>query len=394
MTLSPHDPIEMADVTELAPSPHTVPVTKQDDPYLVAFALPYDTDNPLDWSTGHKWTVTDVLSAIGFNRIMVSTIMAPALSTIAKDLDMTVTESALALSIYLIAIAFGPLLIGPLSEFYGRSIVLHASGILFLVWNLACGFANTKELLIGARFLAGFGASPIYALAGGVLSNVRSLAGIWQNVQPGGGCSGRRQFSRLLDYCHIHDLQANLWSTDPPSTSRTTSPSSAHVHVHFRLLAFHPVIQITALLERFNYSLLYIVLSISSTLWIKHYGQSVEISGLHYIALSLGEVFGSQICGFFVDFFYRRQRALHPHLVESPEVRLPLMVLGLVMGYIFLLFYGWTAENRVFWVAVDIGIFLSPMGIQTVSMISTAYIIDSYARRRDFPTRQTLGAYQ
>ncbi|CZT43329.1 related to multidrug resistant protein [Rhynchosporium secalis] len=317
MTLSPHDPIEMADVTELAPSPHTVPVTKQDD--------------PTHWSTGHKWTVTDVLSAIGFNRIMVSTIMAPALSTIAKDLDMTVTESALALSIYLIAIAFGPLLIGPLSEFYGRSIVLHASGILFLVWNLACGFANTKELLLGARFLAGFGASPIYALAGGVLSN---------NVQPGGGCSGRRQFSRLLDYCHIHDLQANLWSTDPPSTSRTTSPSVAHVHVHFRLLAFHPIIQITALLEIFNYSLLYIVLSISSTLWIEHYGQSVEISGLHYIALSLGEVFGSQICGFFVDFFYRRQRALHPHLVESPEVRLPLMVLGLVMGYVFLLFYG------------------------------------------------------
>ncbi len=41
-----------------------------------------------------------------------------------------------------------------------------------MVWNVVCGFAHTKELLIAARFLAGFGASAIYALAGGVLGDV------------------------------------------------------------------------------------------------------------------------------------------------------------------------------------------------------------------------------
>ena len=105
--------------------------------------------------------------------------MAPALSTIALELDMNSAESVMALSIYLLATAFGPLLIGPLSEIYGRAPILHFSNVWFLVWNIVCGFAKTKETLIAARFLAGFGASAIYALAGGVLGD------IWRPEQRG-----------------------------------------------------------------------------------------------------------------------------------------------------------------------------------------------------------------
>lgn len=105
--------------------------------------------------------------------------MAPALSTIALELDMNSAESVMALSIYLLATAFGPLLIGPLSEIYGRAPILHFSNIWFLAWNIVCGFAKTKETLIAARFLAGLGASAIYALAGGVLGD------IWRPEQRG-----------------------------------------------------------------------------------------------------------------------------------------------------------------------------------------------------------------
>ena len=92
---------------------------------------------------------------------------------------MNSAESVMALSIYLLATAFGPLLIGPLSEIYGRAPILHFSNVWFLVWNIVCGFAKTKETLIAARFLAGFGASAIYALAGGVLGD------IWRPEQRG-----------------------------------------------------------------------------------------------------------------------------------------------------------------------------------------------------------------
>jgi predicted MFS family arabinose efflux permease len=170
--ISPHDSITQVALSDVELAPIELQNSKETDSFLVAFAEPYDADNPKDWPTGHKWAVTDVLSATGFNRIMVSTIMAPALSLIAKEFDMNSAESAMALSIYLLATAFGPLVIGPLSEVYGRKPILHASNIWFLIWNLVCGFANSKEVLIASRFLAGFGASAIYALANGVLGDV------------------------------------------------------------------------------------------------------------------------------------------------------------------------------------------------------------------------------
>ena len=166
------DPVEL-ELAQIPDPPPSVPKSLRDtDPHLVAFDQPYDADNPLDWPTGRKWMVTDVLSASGFNRIMVSTIMAPALTTIAAELDMTPTQAAMSLSIYQLASAIGPLFIGPLSEIYGRQVVLHVSSIWFLIWNILCGFATTKGTLIAARFLAGFGASAIFALAGGVLGDV------------------------------------------------------------------------------------------------------------------------------------------------------------------------------------------------------------------------------
>lgn len=148
------------------------PAAAPQDPYLVTFDSPSAPENPKNFSTPLKYLLTTVLSVTGFNRIMVSTIMAPALQPIATSLSMSPTESVMSLSIYLLATAFGPLFIGPLSEVYGRSVILHATNVWFLIWNLVCGFAKTKEVLIASRFLAGFGASAIYALGAGVLSDI------------------------------------------------------------------------------------------------------------------------------------------------------------------------------------------------------------------------------
>ncbi len=105
--------------------------------------------------------------------------MAPAIPTTAADLEVSIVESTMALSAYVLATAFGPMVIGPLSEVYGRKNIIHITNIWFLAWNLICGFAYSKGLLIAARLLAGFGASAVYTVAYGV------LADIWPNEQRG-----------------------------------------------------------------------------------------------------------------------------------------------------------------------------------------------------------------
>jgi MFS family permease len=92
--------------------------------------------------------------------------------------------------LFAIIVAFGPLFLGPLSELYGRSHVLQISNLwylgicslitpieanesfLFTVWNLACGFAQSKNELIVFRFLAGLGGSAPLAIGGGVIGDL------------------------------------------------------------------------------------------------------------------------------------------------------------------------------------------------------------------------------
>ncbi|KAH8886950.1 MFS general substrate transporter [Thozetella sp. PMI_491] len=420
---------------ELAPvAPQTqdaVAAVKKDDPYLVAFA-DTDSDNPLNWPTGRKWAVTDVLSATGFNRIMVSTIMAPALNLISQELNMSSTESVMALSIYLLAAAFGPLVIGPLSEVYGRKRILHASNLWFLVWNIACGFATTKELLIAGRFLAGFGASAIYALAGGVLGDMwrpeqrgRSL-GIYLLIPVLGAAVGpiiggfmaarttwrwmfwatsifqavmilvsfttfRETYAPYILQRRAEQLRCEtgderyqtaldrLQAAHPGSATVAAILTKALTRP-LRLLAFHPIIQVSAIISAFDYGLLYIVLSSFAEVWTKKYGESTEMSGLHYLAIAIGEMAGSQLGGKVMDYMYARLRAKSPNGGEiAPESRIPLSFPMATIGFLGLFIYGWSAEYRVHWAVVDLGIFINMFGLQMVGMPLQAYVMDTYA---------------
>jgi MFS family permease len=80
--------------------------------------------------------------------------MAPGLPAIAAHYHIdNPTVVALTLSIYLLAFAVGPLVLGPLSEIYGRAWVLHFANLFFLAFTLGCAFAPNTSSLIAFRFL-------------------------------------------------------------------------------------------------------------------------------------------------------------------------------------------------------------------------------------------------
>lgn len=84
--------------------------------------------------------------------------MAPALDKIQQDLHFSSsTMGVISLSVYLLGVAIVPLFTAPLSEIFGRMIVLQATDILFIAFNTLCGISRTPNQLIGLRFLAGLG---------------------------------------------------------------------------------------------------------------------------------------------------------------------------------------------------------------------------------------------
>lgn len=427
-----------------------------DEAFLVRFS-PGDSENPLNWSTKLKWGVTVAVSGTGFVRIMVSTVgmtllnsascpfkgssnfriqtdnrhapqmMAPAIETIAAELSMSTTESTMALSVYLLATAFGPLVIGPLSEIYGRSKIFHFTNVWFLIWNLVCGFANSKGLLIAARLLAGFGASAVYSLAYGVLGDVwsaeqrgRSLS-LYLLIPLTGSAVGpivggfivqystwRWMFwaSTILQvtvevasfFLFSESFAPVLLRRRAEKQREETGDSRYHTEMDIResgrsaawklrrslsrplrLLAFHPIIQIQAIIEGINYGLLYFALASFSSLYVRAYGESIAISGLHYIAICTGTISGSQICGPLMDFFYRKRLAARngPD-THVPELRIPLLLPGVLITPVGLVLYGWAAQYHLSWLVVDVGAALLSLGMQVFDTTLHAYVMDAY----------------
>lgn len=122
--------------------------------------------------------MTLLTSLGGLVTLMSGAMLAPALEVIGRDLNISQTEASLALSIYVLAFAFGPMLLAPCSEVFGRKYVWLAGGCWYILWNLLCGFARSKGLMIAARFLAGLGASAEFAV--GLRSRVTLVS--WINV--------------------------------------------------------------------------------------------------------------------------------------------------------------------------------------------------------------------
>lgn len=77
---------------------------------------------------------------------MSSATVAPALEAIADDLKIrSQTLLIMSLSVYLLGSAIVPLVSSPLSEMYGRVIILSASNIVYIIFNALCGIAKTQN---------------------------------------------------------------------------------------------------------------------------------------------------------------------------------------------------------------------------------------------------------
>jgi len=96
----------------------------------------------------------------------------PALPRIAEDLSVSSSVVQLTLTGTLAGLAFGQLIIGPLSDSLGRRIPLMAGITLHMVASLVCLFAPNIEVLGAGRVLQGFGAAAAAVVAVAVVGDL------------------------------------------------------------------------------------------------------------------------------------------------------------------------------------------------------------------------------
>ena len=125
------------------------------------------------------------------------TIVGVALPSIREDLGFSETSLAWVVNAYLLTFGGFLLLGGRLGDLFGHRRLFLAGIALFTAASLACGLANSQELLIVARAVQGLGGAVVSAVALSLMMTLftepaeRAKAmGIFGFVASGGGSIG------------------------------------------------------------------------------------------------------------------------------------------------------------------------------------------------------------
>ncbi|EON60865.1 hypothetical protein W97_00075 [Coniosporium apollinis CBS 100218] len=397
-----------------------------EDPNLVTWSGPHDPANPLNWSYSRKWVATVLVSCFTFISPVSSTMVAPALPELARQFNVSSSvEQMFLMSIFLLAYAVGPFVLGPLSEIFGRVVVLQSANMFYLVFNTACGFARTKEEMLAFRFLSGLGGSAPQALGGGVLSDcwraeergkavaIYSLAPfLGPAVGPiAGGYIAQYTTWRwifwsvsiadavvqLLAFLFLQETYApKILAVKAKKLRQETGNDALHTKWQspdhsfgqilrknlvrpFIMLGTQPVIQALAIYRAYQYGIMYLVLASFPMIWESVYKQNVATASLNYISLGIGFVIGLQICGPLMDRIYcalKKQR----NEPGRPEFRVPLMLPGGLLVPIGFLIYGWSAHFATHWIVPNIGAVIFCIGLIISFQCAQAYMVDAYTR--------------
>ncbi|KAF2858732.1 MFS general substrate transporter [Piedraia hortae CBS 480.64] len=399
---------------------------KEKDPNMVSFG-PKDPDNPKEWANSRKWAAVLVVSSFTFISPVSSSMIAPALESLSQDLGVKhESVSAMLLSIFLLAYAVGPLFLGPMSEVYGRVPVLQLSNLFFLVFNIACGFAHTQSEMLAFRFLAGLGGSAPLAIGGGILADcfipeqrgkaigVYSLAPlIGPAIGPiaGGFIDQHVSWRWIFWSVSIADVVVQLFglfflqetwapillerkvrrlrlSTGNQNLYSSLSRNETMLHKlrtslirPVRMLFTQPTIQVMALYMSYLYGLIYLVISSFPRLFHSkfYYNQTIQSSGLHYIAIAIGYFIGAQFTSRFNDWLYQHLKKRN-FGVGKPEFRIPATIPCAILLPAGLFWYGWSAEARLHWIMPDIGAAMVSAGMIAGYYSIQNYVIDCYTK--------------
>ena len=424
-------------------SQQILPATQEAASITTAYIIwDEDPDNPYNWRPARKYTMTILLSCLTFNTLMSSTMVAPALPQISRDLHVgSNSQTQLILSIYVLAYAVGYFFWAPMSEVYGRKIILQVANLFFCVFNLLCGFAANKATITAARLLSGAGAAAPLALSMGIMGELfrpsergRSLAAVTiisllgPTVGPiiGGGIATRSASSwrwafwsttifnaaillislRFLHESHtptilrrragrFHGSQQSPHRTDERSTTMSLVTALKRP---FHLLFTQPTLQGLVVHQGIAFGALYIVLSVLTTAFTNVYDQSLMIASLNYVSLGIGPTIGAQFCGRIADAIYRHKERIYLDAKTAAlqheegfaekeaapnipaEIRLYPSVPSMLLTTTGLLIFGWSVQYKVHWIVPNIGLVVFGAGNQASTQCTNAYVIDVFSR--------------
>ncbi|KAI1821152.1 putative MFS multidrug transporter [Xylaria intraflava] len=388
-----------------------------------------DNDDPKSWSLRRKWLIMSITSWLCLVSPLGSSIFAPAAPLMDAEFhNDSATLTTFTVSFFILGYVVGSLIAAPLSELYGRKVILDIATTIFTIWQLACALAPNITSLLIFRLLAGLGGSACLSIGGGIVSdlfdtNERGAATAVFALGPllgpvigpivGGFLSQaagwrwvfwlllilggltvilqvfvsretnlrlilarKRAFKgRPLMLWHRIDWYAPV---DISDTEGYQDVSLAQSMLRpWKFIFTSPITGIICLYSGFVYGLLYLLLTTITTVFVERYNWSIGISGLSYIGIGLGFLIGVLIIGSTSD----RIMAKHTKRnngIAVPEVRLKVSVYFSFLIPISFFWYGWSTNERVFWLVPILGLACFGLGMIGIFLPLQTYMIDAF----------------
>ncbi|KAG2151542.1 major facilitator superfamily domain-containing protein [Suillus clintonianus] len=153
----------------LLPQRPTSAKNAEGDPYLVGLE---PEDNPQNMPLFRRWLAVLIISSASLCVTCASSIAAFTEQGAAQTFHVPHEVTILGISMFVTGLGTGPLLVGPLSEVYGRNAVYEISYALFFIFTFPVVFAPNITVFLVFRFITGFCGSAFLSVAGGSVSDM------------------------------------------------------------------------------------------------------------------------------------------------------------------------------------------------------------------------------
>lgn len=402
------------------------PALPDREPYLVGY------DGPDDPTFPHNWTLkTKLLCCMSVGLSALSVSMGSAMFSMGapqlmREFHIGSVVATLGTSLFVFGFASGPIIWGPLSELYGRKLILVPSLFGFMCFSFATATAKDIQTVMICRFFSGFiGAAPL-VVAPASMSDMFSAKyrgkamSIFAMVLFGGpmlapiigGFTVKNPhmgwrwtvyltglIGALATICVVLILSEThhgiILARKAETLRRRTGNwgiSAPHEEVSLSLkeiveknitrpivmLFTEPILFLISLYNAFIYGLLYLFLTAVPLIFQGEYKFSPGIGELPYLSMLIG-IFIGGVTGIFME--KRFVRILEANGGKPvPEERLPPMIVGSIVFTIGIFWLGWAGSypKQVHWIVPTIGAAPIGMGLILLFLPSLNYIIDCY----------------
>ncbi|KAF5637283.1 polyamine transporter 4 [Fusarium tjaetaba] len=373
--------------------------------------------NPFNWPAWKKALQVVMLSSAGLLASIGTSIMSPARKELMIEFNVSSTVALLPLTLYVLALGFGPVIGGPLSETIGRYPIYAASVPLGALFTMGAGFVHNIGGLGFLRFMAGLCWAPVLAVAPGTLSEtftpknrgpVSAVFILMPFLGPGLGPvigsfvvnrKGWRWTQWTLVFFSILAMIITAFSHEtfhpvikrrlmkkkgmkvdppPPMASRLKMFALVAVVRPIRMLLLEPITGFICLYVAAEFGTLFSFFAAVPYTFGRVYQFSIEESGLVFLSIVIGCFLGLITVILCDVFLYRKQAPKYPPHQIPPEHRLYPSMIGSIGLPIGLFWFAWTARPGVSWASPAASMIIFAWGNLCVFVSTMQYITDTY----------------